>query len=1008
MMPNTRSGRFSDSSCQVDVSVSHRSQISAMLSAVGLNDRTLYITKHMPIFQARNDPAFWSSRVSNESYSANVLMNAVEEIARRSCALLCGGSHEPTLASNALYEAFIRSQTPLVIEEGGTRLLMNVADSYVKAAKASVEKRVLRACLSSYPRGELQELSHSLPDFKISKDGFAAARRDLESLKEGRQITKALRSLSRFDPTAVEKAVEFILSPTNVSFLSWGTKKAHLDGNRVSLPAITRRRSRIAMFDDYADMTSSSANEHALSRATFFRIASAITASDTKKRSAVDYVVGFLVNDSFDLMKQIANAVHFPMEEVVADMEAAQSYLKYGFDSCLKEAPSAACLLHDIAYGLNATGDCQPQQLCDDCKCVFFFYSRFKERLIAMDVDLSAVCVVDACSEKAQLYFGHRLRVINQQLAIKRLLDEMRVSCIENRAADEALVTLDFKMKLEPMYYREKTVDHYDKRGISWHGALVRFFEYVEGDTSNQPPKACDQSMYFDHISKDDARQDRDSVVSLVEAVLIRLRKDFPFIKKIAVLTDNASCYQNALLPLVLPYLAIIHGVSATKIIHTETQDGKSALDAHFAKAMQVLVSWVREGNNCITPTQAVIGLKSRGGLPNSVVELIEHDRSSLKFLGQQVLPMEKQLRRVVPRANEIRIEFAEERGRANCAVSGGYEECPDFILTLFEYSGIGPGVVVSCSPRRNACFFDSVAEEEQDEIPDTGEELVPVEEPEVEELIVVNENEDEVRRRTGVGAESELEESDMEVCSTDTIDVALVVGPATGVRITTQGQLRRRTRRWRHPPRMENAATIDAESRDAVSLAIRLTLELRMAGALYVRDPSEGNMRVSRAELEQYAVSHHFLPGWAVRPKRGHRYGQRYVKCFRGHIEELFSRGQADAAMKMGPGRMLEEVKARHPDRFDLPSENEIRQEIARLSKLKGIKAPSNVKPPVNSGRAREETAFIEGLVAEDLGVKPRVALVSFRVAYAASTLSDNQVKSKVSYAKTKMKHST
>jgi hypothetical protein len=31
-------------------------------------------------------------------------------------------------------------------------------------------------------------------------------------------------------------------------------------------------------------------------------------------------------------------------------------------------------------------------------------------------------------------------------------------------------------MKFEPVYFRQKTADHYGKRGISWHGSSVITF----------------------------------------------------------------------------------------------------------------------------------------------------------------------------------------------------------------------------------------------------------------------------------------------------------------------------------------------------------------------------------------------------------------------------------------------------------------------------------------------------------------------------------------------------
>jgi hypothetical protein len=91
--------------------------------------------------------------------------------------------------------------------------------------------------------------------------------------------------------------------------------------------------------------------------------------------------------------------------------------------------------------------------------------------------------------------------------------------------------------------------------------------------------------------------------VSILETVLIRLKNDIPTVNKIVLLSDNANCYQNALLPLVAPFLSVAHGILIAKIMHTQMQDGKSVLDGHFARSMQVIQSWVKGGNDCISPT---------------------------------------------------------------------------------------------------------------------------------------------------------------------------------------------------------------------------------------------------------------------------------------------------------------------------------------------------------------------------------------------------------------------
>jgi hypothetical protein len=76
------------------------------------------------------------------------------------------------------------------------------------------------------------------------------------------------------------------------------------------------------------------------------------------------------------------------------------------------------------------------------------------------------------------------------------------------------------------------------------------------------------------------------------------------------------------------------------------------------------------------------------------------------------------------------------------------------------------------------------------------------------------------------------------------------------------------------------------------------------------------------------------FARGWATRPERGDMYGDRYVSNFTESIERLFRAGESDSSSKIGPGRMLEIIRAENPGRCDLPSENEIRQEISKLKR--------------------------------------------------------------------------
>jgi len=779
------------------------SDVATLLAFLGLGDRVGYVSRHLPSREVRLKPDFWTNDDTKHRISVGVITSTITEILLRVCSIFTTGDIDATTGGVALFDYFVGLHAAPCDGDNKQRLLMAVAECYMKAKKASIERRTLRALMASYSRRDVQRLKFSFP-FSMAADAFVSARADLASLRNGIPLVKTVKQLQRYEPASVRMAVGIILSPENVNFLSWGTKRVKLKNGSVILPALTRRHSTEAIFESYLAYAG---NDGILSRSTFSRIVAALTANGVVLRRAVDYVVGLLVNDPFDNLKTMVLRLNLTSTQILEDMTIVRSYLKYGFDTRVKASQGHRCILHNIKYALSSEDTTSPARIiCDDCKAVFYFFARFKTLLSsrgADDVHPSTLKLVDDCSEKARIFLGHRLRTINQQLAIQRLVEEMEEKCLHTKSATEAIVTLDYKMKLEPLYFREKTVDHYGKRGISWHGSLVHYFAYDDRDTSS--PTAVDTKLYYDHFSKSDTKQDREAVISVLEAVLMRLRKDVPTIKYITLLSDNATCYQNWFLPLIAPYLSVVHGITIKRIIHTDTQDGKSVLDAHFARAMQHIIQWVKDGNNCITPTQAVIGLQSRGGLQNCASELVQHDREQLGKLTSRVAPMEKMLRKIVSRANEIVISSIHYQPQPT-----SYASCPDFSLAVYEYSGVG-GKTIVCHPSDNTCkCISSVLhgaarqEEEPGAVWDDerlgGEAFVCDDRINSPEGVVVDSETsvDVISRALGIDIGSDMEASDGEDDLVEIMEANSSRGPATGIEIFTQGQLRRRTRNWK------------------------------------------------------------------------------------------------------------------------------------------------------------------------------------------------------------------
>ena len=182
---------------------------------------------------------------------------------------------------------------------------------------------------------------------------------------------------------------------------------------------------------------------------------------------------------------------------------------------------------------------------------------------------------------------GHKTRYTNQNESIKKIEDDMKKVCIQSNGKNvKGLLVMDFKMKFNPLDARESTINHYGKRGISWHDFCIIYYLY-----DNETKNAIRYCAYLDQIISDGNKQDIYCVLSLLEAALTQIVHDLPLINSVVLQSDNARSYENHFLILgIAIFNSIFHpDIFVLAFIHTETQDGKTLLAGHFARCVRFL-----------------------------------------------------------------------------------------------------------------------------------------------------------------------------------------------------------------------------------------------------------------------------------------------------------------------------------------------------------------------------------------------------------------------------------
>jgi hypothetical protein len=266
----------------------------------------------------------------------------------------------------------------------------------------------------------------------------------------------------------------------------------------------------------------------------------------------------------------------------------------------------------------------------------WFMQEKLPENVEAAITDANRASVEDALKfipdalDKFRLFQGHRGRTVNQRredATIDRIIED---NCRRTKKASRIFkCTKDFKMKWEEQRAKEASAHFYGKRGLSWHVADVACCDYVDGEV-------VWRHVTLSQTLENENKQDGLTVLSHVEALMKKVDDELPFLKYGIVKTDNATCYHKKELLLAIPLLnAQSKGVKIGRIIHSETQDGKTGVcDGHGATAGRHCKRALKrrgeqtEYNKICTPKELAQALASNGGLRNSGVQLVGTDRS--------------------------------------------------------------------------------------------------------------------------------------------------------------------------------------------------------------------------------------------------------------------------------------------------------------------------------------------------------------------------------------------
>ena len=520
--------------------------------------------------------------------------------------------------------------------------------------------------------------------------------------------------------------------------------------------------------------------------------------------------------------------------------------------------------------------------------------------------------------------------------------------------------------------------------------------EDVEDDDGIISKKPVQYSVYLDQMLDDGNRQDAVCVVSLLDAALKQVTIDIPAITSIILQSDNANTYQNTFLICAIAILNTWYSINfqlkITTFIHTETQDGKTVLDAHFARCMRYLdhfmKTWKRNKITRInTPNGLGFALAYNGGMTNVMVQVVTTNRNFVSKIQHIFDPVMKKMKQYFTRVNHVEF-ISNSESSIDLFDASDEDDIIKFVkdfkfdIGVQAYSNVGHMAIFNVNVADASVTPDEfVGNEIQFNL--TGEkQTLVLEEDELDGSSGDNEcitpdMDNNLLERTSEKNDFTYESKDSKQHSTsdeesiDTDDYtsddqtenedltstkyaekrnyckpnqthfgsSTMITRPTISRILQLGGARKRKiikdnddDTKKKSKRKKTYDKYKNERIDVIAKAIRFSEKYISTGCLLIKDGKTKDQSLMVAD-EFELNNEKFKKGWARRSKaEGGLYGRTFIEDYKDDIEAFFTRGNVNSSEKMNAAQMREALVSKYPNRFCIPSETEIKQKISSI----------------------------------------------------------------------------
>ena len=169
----------------------------------------------------------------------------------------------------------------------------SMCESITALPRGSEQGDVLLACMSThFTYYQVQAKFKDITGAQFSEERYTEARKKMKSISGGLELKKLQRQQVNYKKNAVEKAVDFIFSESNIQILSWGTKEIMIGNKQLSIPKLCRKKIPMNILRAYHEYV---IDKDSIGDSSFLKLVSTLTFNDMRSATSVDYATGILL-----------------------------------------------------------------------------------------------------------------------------------------------------------------------------------------------------------------------------------------------------------------------------------------------------------------------------------------------------------------------------------------------------------------------------------------------------------------------------------------------------------------------------------------------------------------------------------------------------------------------------------------------------------------------------------------------------------------------------------------